>query len=202
VERWEGGEKKKGGGTQQERVFPLSTCRVYPCVSAAGAAPREFNSIFNLPKPLYANSGYRRRVFLDFFLPFPRASRLTLSLSSSPGSHPSARPLLFVLLRGTDEFSSIRARRAKAGTRFRHFLPPFTNVASRIFGTVLNKAAEKLKRQRNRPYIDSRLALIVFHAQREGERERERTPLEDLHFKRPLGVQFSRPRISASWPLS
>jgi len=93
--RGKGGEEKKGGRTQQEHVFPLSTCRVYPCVSAAGAAPREFNSIFNLPKPLYANSGYRRRVFLDFFLPFPHASRLTLPplpLPPPPGSHPSARP--------------------------------------------------------------------------------------------------------------
>lgn len=45
------GKKKK---QKNEYIFPLNFSGV-PCVSSR-AAPREFNSIFNLPKPPYANS--------------------------------------------------------------------------------------------------------------------------------------------------
>lgn len=39
------------------------------------AAPREFNSIFNLPKPLYANSATDVEYFWTFSTPFLRAFR-------------------------------------------------------------------------------------------------------------------------------
>ena len=47
-------EKERKKKQKNEYIFPLNFSGV-PCVSSR-AAPREFNSIFNLPKPPYANS--------------------------------------------------------------------------------------------------------------------------------------------------
>lgn len=119
-----GGRKKK---RNNEYIFPLSTFRAYTVCILSRAAPREFNSIFNLPKPLYANSATDVEYFWTFStffcVPSVRRRRRRRPVTSHP---------LFVLLRGATSFHSA------SSSEGRHTFPPllasFTNVASRIFG--------------------------------------------------------------------
>lgn len=92
-------------------TFFLSTSWGVPCVSSR-AAPREFNSIFNLPKPPYANSAAR-------VLEYLWTSSLFYSLSRpSPSLLTTKCRLYFVpLLRESpsrpSDFLSVPGRRAK-----------------------------------------------------------------------------------------
>lgn len=111
--KWEKEKKrrKKKRTKQHKYIFPLSTFRVV-CIRSR-AAPGEFNSIFNLPKPLYANSA----------LPTSSTSRLFLPFSACLPSHPRRYSASLIRSSPWHSFLSIRVRRAKGGTRFRHFLP-------------------------------------------------------------------------------
>jgi len=97
----------------------------------SGAVPREFNSIFNLPKPLYANSATDVEYFWTFSTLFcvPSVCRCYV-------------PPLFVL-------RSVASFHLGSSSERRHTFPPlltpFTNVASRIFAEILNKVAQKTK---------------------------------------------------------
>ena len=92
---------------KNEYIFPLNFSGV-PCVSSR-AAPREFNSIFNLPKPPYANSVLEylwTSLFSLLVAAFPYLTSLSASTRLYFVSFPRI-PLLPV------DFLPIRDRRAK-----------------------------------------------------------------------------------------
>lgn len=128
-------EKKKGGRKRKKKKETTSTSFLSRlsgrtvCILSR-AAPREFNSIFNLPKPLYANSA----TDVEYFWTFS-------TLFCVPSVRRRYVPPLFVLLHGTASFHSSSSSERRH--TFPSLLASFTNVASRIFGRVLNKAAER-----------------------------------------------------------
>lgn len=81
--RWEEKEKKRQRSTSFLSRLPGRTV----CILSR-AAPREFNSIFNLPKPLYANSATDVEYFWTFSSRFcvPSASRSPLPLPTISGT--------------------------------------------------------------------------------------------------------------------
>lgn len=123
------GEKKKGEGTRKKEEEKKKQ-RVHlssldfpgvPCVSSL--EQRRGNLI---PFSIYLNPFTQT--------PLPTSSTFGLFLPFSaclPSAAVTSRPYSFFSMA---RLPSIRIRRAKGGTRFRHFLPPFTNVALRIFG--------------------------------------------------------------------
>lgn len=144
--RWEEKEKKRQRSTSFLSRLPGRTV----CILSR-AAPREFNSIFNLPKPLYANSATDVEYFWTFSSRFcvPSAPRSPLPLPSTSAlstslflSHTLSFPLplslflflciLFVLLCGAASFYSNPSSERRH--TFPSLLAPFTNVAKRVFG--------------------------------------------------------------------
>lgn len=117
-----GGRKKGGKRKRKQRVHlsPLDLPSVHGVYPLSRAAPREFNSIFNLPKPLYANSA----TDVEYFWTFS-------TLFCVPSARP-LRPIPYSFFSGAASFHS------GSSSERRHTFPPllasFTNVASRIFG--------------------------------------------------------------------
>lgn len=132
------GEKKKRKGVN-EYIFPLSTSRARTVCILSRAAPREFNSIFNLPKPLYANSATDVEYFWTFSSRFcvpsaPAATPTPLFLSYPFTVSYTLRLCLSYLSFSMAQLPPIRIRRAKGGTRSRHFLPPLRMLQSESSG--------------------------------------------------------------------
>lgn len=130
------GKKKEKKTTSTSFLSRLSGRTV--CILSR-AAPREFNSIFNLPKPLYANFATDVEYFWTF-------SSLLCVLSAPLLSLPPSRyvSLSFLLLYGIASFHSSSSSEKKH--TFPSLLASFTNVATWVSGMVLNKAAEKERR--------------------------------------------------------
>lgn len=122
----EGGRKKRNN----EYIFPLSTFRMYRVYPLFQQRPGNL-----IPFSIYLNPFTQT--------PLPTSSTFGLFLSFSaclPSAAVTSQPL-FVSLHGAASFHS------SSPSERRHTFPPllasFTNVASRIFGWVLNKVAEE-----------------------------------------------------------
>lgn len=137
--RWEEREKKR---RQRASTSFLSRLPGRTVCILSRAAPREFNSIFNLPKPLYANSSTDVEYFWTFSSRFrvPSVHRrhrrallvyVSLSLCLSLLSH-------FDRLFLSHSFFSAASFHSNPSSERRHtflsLLASFTNVAKRVFG--------------------------------------------------------------------
>lgn len=102
-------EKKRK--RNNEYIFPLSTSRAIPCVSSLEQRPGNL-----IPFSIYLNPFTQT--------PLPTSSTFGLFLPFSaclPSAAVTSHPYSFFSMA---RFPSIRVRRAKGGTRFRHFLLP------------------------------------------------------------------------------
>lgn len=164
-------ERRKKGRKKKETTSTSFLSRLSGrtvCILSR-AAPREFNSIFNLPKPLYANSATDVEYFWTFSILF-----------CVPSVRRRYVPPLFVLLHGTVSFHS------SSSSERRHTFPPllafFTNVALRIFGRVLNKAEKE--REGERAMAEQIAESLGFN------RLLCRDAFGNPHFERPLKLEF------------